>query len=243
MNSKGFIPILIAILIAAAVGGYLVFTNYSNNRTRSQVQNPVVISQTPQPTVKEVRPDDFNLATAWQMGLSTYSNPQLGLSFQYPTSFTVIINDTSSYPSKFKHPSLSLKINTLDVPLEKRQKPGFDFNAYDANTMTVHVVQYDNSSNQTLDNFLSALYSGPGIDGKTPVIVTLRKNLVSSNTPKAGSYLYVGVSAENPTKIYFFTNKDKVYNFSLSGGNNTGQGYSKDAENIFDQIVKSISFD
>lgn len=48
-HSEGFTPILIVILIAAAVGGYFVYTtNYSNNQTK-HAQN-VQITQTPAPT-------------------------------------------------------------------------------------------------------------------------------------------------------------------------------------------------
>lgn len=39
---KGFAPILIVLLIAAAISGYFIYNNYSNNRTKTVSQNPKV---------------------------------------------------------------------------------------------------------------------------------------------------------------------------------------------------------
>lgn len=47
-KQKGLAPILIVFLIAAAVGGYLVYTNYSNNRNKIVSQQTV--QSTPVPT-------------------------------------------------------------------------------------------------------------------------------------------------------------------------------------------------
>ena len=51
MNHKGFAPILIVLLIALGIGGYLVYSNYSNRQTKNTFPQEH-ISTSPQPTPK-----------------------------------------------------------------------------------------------------------------------------------------------------------------------------------------------
>ena len=97
-----FIFLLVGILILAAVGGTLIYTNYSNNRTKPLSQNPVGISQsTPQPTPSP-SPSDISPAPAGagetanpdSIGANwkTYINIKYGFSFKYPANFDYKIN-------------------------------------------------------------------------------------------------------------------------------------------------------
>lgn len=70
----GLAPILIAILIALGVGGYLVYTNYSNNRTK-------VTEQTAQPSPVSTTDEIAN----WK----TYTNAVYNFSFVYPQDWMI----------------------------------------------------------------------------------------------------------------------------------------------------------
>jgi len=246
------ILILIVALLSAGVFGiigyYLGLSHqvnpYLQQTKYTQAKPSIIISPPNSPTpMSSQRPDNFLLATIWQQGTSQYSNTLINITFQYPKSFTSQVVDTSNYVgSSIPRPLLSLQLDTPDVPQSIKNKPGFDWNTYDDNSMHVYIDVYNNTNNQTLDTFLNTLYAGPGIDGKTPMITTLRNNLVSSDVPKSGSFVYVGTLGENPMKAYYFTNGDKIYVFRLVGGNDTGASYTKDAENVFMNIINSIVF-
>lgn len=206
-----------------------------NSQLRMQIDN-IKQQSLPTPTAGQKTSQIIPLSTVWQMGTTTYTNPKLGISFEYPKVFTVDVADVSS------DVTFSMRINSQDIPIEQRVEPGFDWTAYDKNAMTIEIVQDDNSSNQTLDTFLSSAYVGPGVDGKTPVINILKRGLIASSAPVPGSYVFTGTLGETPSKIYYFMNKDKIYSITLWGGHNAGNLYSKDAEKVFDQIISSIKF-
>lgn len=81
VKQSGLAPILIVILIALAVGGYFVYTNYSNlsrvisrdNQTKSTQSGQT--TQTPTPTSDSV--------VDWK----TYTNIELAYSIKYPSSW------------------------------------------------------------------------------------------------------------------------------------------------------------
>lgn len=75
MKQRGFAPVLI-VLILALVAGYFVYTNYSNNRTKSssvQTTQTFIPSPTPDP-----HPD-------WKK----YHNENLNFSFRYPQNWKI----------------------------------------------------------------------------------------------------------------------------------------------------------
>lgn len=72
--------LIIGILIIAGVGGYVIYTNYSNNRSRiTPSQNPVIISQTPQPTPSPSPDETAN----WKI----YTNKDIY--FKYPSDWNI----------------------------------------------------------------------------------------------------------------------------------------------------------
>lgn len=250
MMKKGFAPIIIIIglvLILSLIGGAYYIRNIRNSQRSSTSEaipsnntksSPVVA--TSQPAKDTSRPEGFTLLAAWQE-LTTYTNPQLSISFKYPKSFLVTTNDTTSYASNLR-PSVSVTFATPEVPIERRQKQGFDWNSYDSNTMRVNVYQYDNPNKLSVYDFIAQInktYAGNGIQ---ETYETYKKYLKQTAIPKQGSYVFEGNKGENPTKEVYFESNGKIYLFVLSGGNNTGEGYSDDGNKLFENILGSINF-
>lgn len=80
MKQKGLAPILVALLIAVAIGGYLVYTNYSNNRVKP--------TPSPKPTTQPSSAPD--LTANWK----TYTNAKFGYYLKYPTDWSSFIPST-----------------------------------------------------------------------------------------------------------------------------------------------------
>jgi hypothetical protein len=222
VNQKGLAPILIILLIAGVIGGYFVYKNVTEKtHTQEQVENPS------KQTVSKI----IELSKIWEMGTQTYTNTRLDFTLEYPKILNV-----SSSEDKY----LRITFSTPDVSMGSYQQPGFDYNSYDENAMRVIITKFPNENNLSLDEVLADIYKGMGIDGKTQVIDTLRKDLKKTDFPIPGSLMHIGVLGESPSKRIYFSYKETVYEISLFGGNGTGQGYTKDAENIFDQMIESI---
>lgn len=79
VNQKGLAPILIIIILAASlVGGYLVYINYSNNQNKTIP--PLIPQSTPQPL-----PTPTDETTKWK----TYTNIDRSYSFKYPSNIWI----------------------------------------------------------------------------------------------------------------------------------------------------------
>lgn len=172
-----------------------------------------------------------------QDGLSSYSNPKLDFTFSYPKSFITFVNDQNTVPVTY----FSGSVRTPDVPINARGA-GFDFQTYDQNTMLVNISSYQNPNKLELLDFFGIVYNSKGVDGKTTLISILKGGITTTNIPLQNSYVFVGTLGETPSKRVFFAYKDKVYELTLFGGNNTGESYTKEAEKIYDNIVNSIKF-
>lgn len=215
----------------------------------SKEERNTILSSFPQPSPtnqpsnnipSENYPANFTLASAWEK-LSTYTNPNLGVTFQYPTTFITTVNSLNYNSSALIKPSFSVTIRSPFASSEETNKLGFDWTSYSLNTMRVTINQYD-TDKLSLYDFISQLnktYPGNGI---TETFETFKKSLKPVTLPKEGSYEFDGILGENPTKELYFENNGKVYLFVLSGGTGTGEGYSKEAENSFNSLVKSIVF-
>lgn len=108
--------------------------------------------------------------------------------------------------------------------------------------MRILITEYPNTESLSLYDFIAKqnkTYPGNGI---TDTFDTYKKSLKQTNVPKEGSYVFEGNIGENPRKEVYFEHSGKVYLFGLGGGNNTGEGYSDDANKLFDNILKSIFF-
>ena len=77
MTQKGLAPILIVLLIALGIGGYLIYTNYSNNFTKPAKY----VQITPTPTESTSIAETAN----WK----TYTNNEYKFSLKYPPEYAV----------------------------------------------------------------------------------------------------------------------------------------------------------
>lgn len=216
--------------------GYTFYIHKYPHPTNKQADFDKIISAFKfyQPTTT-FQSTSVNLSTAWQDGTTMYSNSNLGITFEYPKTLEV-------QTPKIDNSLFSVRILTPDIPIEKRQSPEFDFNVYDENTMRILITEYPNTESLSLYDFIAKqnkTYPGNGI---TDTFDTYKKSLKQTNVPKEGSYVFEGNIGENPRKEVYFEHSGKVYLFGLGGGNNTGEGYSDDANKLFDNILKSIFF-
>ena len=250
-QSKTLLIVLgIVLLMATALGAYVLGMrkNESSTKYTQQVSPSTALQPTPTGTSAAI----LQLSTIWSLGTENYTNSKIDLSFQYPKSFSKnevdSIKENTSFKQKYPeiksvpYGDFFVSFYTPQAPIEERQKSNFDWTSYDQNSMSLGVDAYNNTQNTSLDDFLKIHYAGVGIDGKTPVYETLKKNLKPSSAPTTNSYVYVGSLGENPHKKVLFSYKDKFYIFNLQGGTGTGQQYSSDAEKIFDQVITSIKF-
>ncbi len=186
------------------------------------------------------RPLDFSLKN--QELVTTFENSGLGFSFKYPDSF-VLADRTADPNYKNSNAELRLALTTPDVVDGAKAKKGFDFKNYSDNTVTIYVDVLKNPEALSIEDFMNKEYSKLGIDGRTPVIQTLNRNIKSSSIPKENTLVYEGTGGgESPRKTYFFINQNNFYVVSMIGGTDTGASYTQDAEDLFDRIVESISF-
>lgn len=104
MNQKGIAPILIVILLAAAlIGGYLVYTNYSNLSRENSRDNRTKITQPPpttqpkpkpSPIPSDITPESTTSAaspvpngTGETANWKTYTDNERGFSYKYPSTW------------------------------------------------------------------------------------------------------------------------------------------------------------
>lgn len=251
------------LLAACASAGYW----YGTRKTRSTevlvppvVQEPDMQSEEEPSSGTEVAQvlDLINLSNAWGLGTEVYSNPEIGIAFEYPRYFTVNEIDTEKenreWAEKYPQPEVkkpryrasfvvSLFTPEIQVPeAEDMIESANVFREICDNKMGVSVQKYDNSKKLSLFDFiadLNATYSG---GGRTETFDTYKKYLTKTQLPTNDSYLFEGMIAENPVKEVYFTHKSVVYKFHLIGNCHTGGKYTTDAESVFDNILRSIKF-
>lgn len=86
MNQKGFAPILIMILIAVVVGGYFIYTNYSQYRTKPTVPSPTPSASPPASSDASPAPTVTDETANWK----TYIERSGGFSLRYPPDWKVL---------------------------------------------------------------------------------------------------------------------------------------------------------
>lgn len=83
MKQKGIAPILIILLIAAAIGGYLVYTNYSNlSRVKSR-DNRTKVTPPPSTQITPLPSSTPDATVNWK----TYINTKYNFSLKYPPNW------------------------------------------------------------------------------------------------------------------------------------------------------------
>lgn len=101
MPQKGTTPILIVILIALAVGGYFIFNNYSQSRTKAPT--PTSLDET-------VYTEDTRSAD-WK----TYSNTEYKYAVNYPVTWSVREFPDHKTGATFKPPGSEEEVITIDA--------------------------------------------------------------------------------------------------------------------------------
>ncbi|MDO8618624.1 MAG: hypothetical protein Q7R49_01620 [Candidatus Daviesbacteria bacterium] len=250
LKEKGFVLILmlagILVIVVVAGGAYYFGKSQSAKPDVTSTPNPAITSQ--------ATPSTTSLSTAWSGQLNVYNEPTLGITFQYPAFFIVNVIDTAKEKAQgYYYASLNKDYEyrtygvTFSVPQltdtqitdAENSDPNF-YSKYADNIMYLSLSKYDNPRSLSLYDFLAIeykVYAGGGIQA---TFDTFKKDLKPSDSPFTGSYEFVGIQGESPNRKVFFVNKGKIYEFSLTGGLGTGQGYSADANNLLNNILQTI---
>lgn len=248
--SKFFLMVVISILIIAlGVGGYLVARPdiWGTNNKRVPAQTPISttneklsrVSTSPSVSPKKV----VLLSDAWNSGTKTYSNPSIGITFEYPSYFEVQETDIqkanqewadqyknipfvkqplymSDFAASFSTPEIEIKNLGNDEDYTKRWLEFCD------NKIAVSVSKYQNDKNLPLFDFIAELKKTYTIDGKTMTFDDYKQNLKTTSLPQEGSYVFEGDGREDPVKTVYFINNEQVYTFNLIGICDTREYYN-----------------
>lgn len=253
-NQKGLFPIILGVIVLVlVVGGAVYYLGIQKNQPSTptnQAQNtvPTVSSQnSPIPTVSPA--PLTKLSDAWTLGTKTSTSPKINITFEYPSYFetkeTDIQKENKEWADKYKNDpnvrqpryrsNFYASFSTPNQELATNQE-------FCDNKISVSVQQYDNPQNMTLYDFIADLNKSYPGDGRTEPFETYKKNLIQSQLPKVGSYVFEGIIGEDPVKEVYFTHNNKVYEFHLIGNCDTGGQYTPDAEAVFDNMLKSIKY-
>ena len=134
---KGLAPILIVILIALAVGGYLVYQNQSKS------VSPVKTDTSPAPTGATETANPDSIGANWK----TYTNTQHGYSLKYPTTWDKLECDSKSLLIAILGPEVAstcatdapgpLRITVTDGIKDPMGNIDPSFNVVDKNTINI----------------------------------------------------------------------------------------------------------
>ncbi len=105
-NQKGLAPILIVLILAALVGGYLVYQNYPKPTSSSKPTN----QPSPTPDASPA-PNGAGETATWK----TYTNNQLSISFEYSPNWVVKETNDKTLEIKPKNYNQGISIVNLFV--------------------------------------------------------------------------------------------------------------------------------
>lgn len=229
MNQKGLAPILIVVLIAVAlVGGHFIYTNYSNNRTKTVSQNQISTSQTPQPT-PSAAPD----ASPAQNGAGetanwkTYTDKDLGFEISYPGGWYAV-----KHVAKVGFPDLNRKLLLLfgegpePTEIQPLTHPWPDLN------LEVSKIQFSSQELQKREIEQGAIIEGEPLNKQqyTPIeFMGIPANKKIQLTPEL-------IDGNLGTRIIFNT---KGYGWSF---NYPAIDYQGNSDPIYDQILSTFKF-
>ena len=246
---KWLIPILILVCFIG------IFRNISKDQENVETVDlpPIPVSSSMLNHIQnqfQPQVDFILLSNAWDEGENTFSDQDLGITFKYPKYFDTGITDipkaNSEWAERYKNnPNVEQPLHSSNF-LAYFTTPHHELaqsQEFCDNKMYVSVEQFRNPTNLQLYDFIAQEYKSPlGTSSPTTWFDILKNNFTLSDTPQPGSYIYEGGFYENPTKIVFFTKDNAVYKFQMSGNCNTGGQYTQDAENVFDKMISTISF-
>lgn len=186
------------------------------------------------------RVDDFSLD---ELKLNArYENSELGISFNYPEEF-VMKDETNDPLYKDDKVFLRLSFLTPEISENIKTESNFDWKKYSDNTVMLRMLVMKNDEGLALKEYMSKEFAAVGIDGITPIIQSINEGLKSTQIPKDGAFVYEGAGGgEHPKKVYYFSNQNYIYYFSMAAATDTGVRYTFEAERLFDEIVAGIKF-
>lgn len=247
MKEKGFAPLilLIGILIIGGVAYEIYYLGTISRNKPAQIPALSVNEATSQPSPKpSIFPKQISSpSTAFNSGIKTYSNPGIGITFEYPSYFEVQETDVqkanqewadqykskpfvkqplykSDFAASFSTPEIEIQNLGNDEDYTKRWLEFCD------NKISVSVLKYKNDKNLPLFDFIAELKKTYSINGKTMTFDDYKQNLKTTSLPQEGSYVFEGNGGENPVKTVYFINKENVYTFNLIGFCDTREYYT-----------------
>lgn len=251
-NTKVFLIIGAVLVGILGIKLYLSPNSFSSNEPLATIPE---ITDTPEPTnypspltdygeVDEIIP----ISTMWDNGTEIYIDPKINITLQYPTAMVLEVLDTEKENMRLKKESpevdffygiTSAKFRTPYI--KNYGKANFDYKSAGLNAARITLNVYENPKNLSVADYIRETYKDKSIDGRTPTYMAFEGKLTPTKVKDMDASLYEGMGGgENPKKIIFFPYKNKMYIFSLLGGNETGSGYSKDAEALLDKMLDSI---
>lgn len=188
MSQKGQIQVLIVVLVVGllALGGYLVYTNYSNNR----IKLPAATQFTPQPS-----PSPTDLTANWKK----YTNNELHFSFKYPANLKLTESKSTSRSNyQDKVTFLNLSAGSLQFNLSFEPNP---------KNLTIDKWLLERIEQERLECEIDC----PGFSNPTERLIVAKKEAVfqelGSVVPSINIYLpldnktVIWASAINPPKM------------------------------------------
>jgi hypothetical protein len=162
------------------------------------------------------KPVISNLNTVWDKGSKTYANQNVNIKFEYPSEFS------------FEESTPSAKFSTTQIHSNNKETC--------ASQMQVGMERFDNKEGKSLLDFISV---------HTNDFTKYQKSLQKADLPYVGAhkfdgYIYVGEKDHTSIKEVYFKNKDQLYKFTLQGCQ--GQPYTKEADQVLQDILTSIEF-
>lgn len=247
MKEKGFAPLilLVGILLIGGVAFEIYYLGTISRNKPAQIPALSVNKATSQPSPKpSIFPKQIiSLSTARNSGTKTYSNPNIGITFEYPSYFEVQETDiqkaNQEWADQYKNkPFVKQPLYKTDfaasfsTPEIEIQNPGNDEDyskrwlEFCDNKISVSVSKYKNDKNLPLFDFIAELKKTYSINGKTMTFDDYKQNLKTTSLPQEGSYVFEGNGRENPFRTVYFINKEQVYTFNLIGFCDTREYYT-----------------
>jgi hypothetical protein len=262
-NSKlkqKLINIFGAILTLLLVGGGAYYLGLSQNISRQEaLSSPQTPTSFVQPTLiptENTYPEwheyagqvlSFTkLSEAGKLGTTMYSNSEVEITFEYPSFLNIneidIQKENADWQAEYKdNPNVKqpLYTSSFAVGFSTPNQELATTQEFCDNKMSVSFSGYDNNKNLSLYDFITDQDKSLSRDR---LHASDEKDLQPTSSPKQGSYVFEGIVGSTPMKAVYFTNKSKIYIFSLTGNCDTGGEYTYDAEAVFDNMLKSVKY-
>lgn len=194
-------------------------------KNKPQTQNPVIISQTPQPTaisqtIPISSPTSTNETTSWK----TYTNTKYGFSLKYPSELSISSDESQLKDGtfvQFSQASWGIPRMTISIVSDSERVQG---NLADLNTIlstkklgdyTYSLISTQDINGQFLYSFSEDWNSNPGKLPKLPPAGGPLSQLVAMGVIKGSAY-NINYLYEDPSKKEVESKDQKIFTQILS---------------------------